>query len=66
MTQETWTPEQMQVEFDHIMETRLAILCGTGEPDAEQFAMALAEADDACEELKRQAQPEIKRRKIEL
>lgn len=48
---ETWTKDQLAVEFDHIMETRLAILCGMDQPTAEQLCIAIQEAEEHVEKL---------------
>jgi hypothetical protein len=44
---------ELQEEHHHIMETRLAILCGMDTPTAQQVALAMEEADKAIEQLRK-------------
>lgn len=50
-----FTQEQLESEFSYRLEERLAIMCGMDEPTAQQIAIATAEADAACEQLKASA-----------
>lgn len=64
---ETWTPAQLKVEFDYQMEERLGLDIGTADPTDEQLVTAMNLADEVCEKLKRQSEPDQpQRRKIEL
>lgn len=40
------TPTELATERQHIIQTRLAILCGAGQPTREQFNIAIREADE--------------------
>lgn len=52
LNEEVWTSDELLSEFQYRLEERLALLCGLDEPTAEQLALAMAEADAACEQLK--------------
>lgn len=54
MDHNNWNEKELQCEFNHIYETRIGILCGDKEPTADQMAIAISEADKACEKLKQQ------------
>lgn len=44
---------ELQEEHAYRMEERLAILCGMDTPTAQQVAMAMEEADQAIEQLRK-------------
>ena len=46
--------QELDAEWTYRMEERLGIMCGMDEPTAEQFCIAVAEADEAMEKLKQQ------------
>ncbi len=46
------TEEELRIEMRHVMETRLAILCGAEEATAKQIVMAIEEAEAHCNELR--------------
>lgn len=48
------TIKDLDAEWTYRMEERLGIMCGMDEPTAEQFCIAMAEADEAVEKLKQQ------------
>ncbi len=39
-----WTQAELKREFDHLVETRLGVLCGTADPTPEQQKIADDEA----------------------
>ena len=51
---ENWTEEQLSVEYDHLFETRLGILCGMDQPTAAQICLAIDEATEACSKLRKE------------
>lgn len=46
------TDDQLRDEHHYRFEERLAILCGTDEPTAQQICLAIEEAETACAKLR--------------
>lgn len=57
MNPNTWTPSQLEQEWLHIYETRIAVHCGESTPNPEQIREAQKEADEHIAKLMEQGRP---------
>jgi hypothetical protein len=48
-----WTDADLDAEWKHLYETRIAILCGERDPTPAQIQIARLEADEAIREFKK-------------
>lgn len=53
--EKTWTKQQLRDEYEHRINERLGILCGSSEPTPEQREIARREADEWLELVTRNA-----------
>lgn len=51
MTDQPWTDDDLDAEYAHALETRLAILCGKEKPTPEQKEIAKREALELLKKL---------------